>query len=94
MIHLRVVSPPDITDALVPVLRRKPADMNLTVLRSTGSNPDEDVVQFDVPQGVADEVAAGGDQFSAATVIRFSCGDRRRPPRQVVAGRSGTGPLL
>jgi len=58
MIHLRVVSPPDITDGLVPVLRRKPAVMNLTVLRSTVSNPDEDAVQSDVPQGVADEVVA------------------------------------
>lgn len=58
MIHLRVVSPPDITDALVPALRREPAVMNLTVLRSTVSNPDGDAVQFDVPQGVADEVVA------------------------------------
>ena len=56
MIHLRVVSPPDTTDALVPALRAEPAVMNLTVLRSAVSNPDGDAVQFDVLQGAADEV--------------------------------------
>jgi uncharacterized hydrophobic protein (TIGR00271 family) len=58
MIHLRVVSPPDITDALVPALRAEPAVMNLTVLRSAVSNPDGDAVHFDVLQGVADDVIA------------------------------------
>ena len=56
MIHLRVVSPPETTDALVPALRSEPAVMNLTVLRSAVSNPDGDAVQFDVLQGAADEV--------------------------------------
>ncbi|MGH3332274.1 MAG: DUF389 domain-containing protein [Nocardioidaceae bacterium] len=56
MIHLRVVSPPDITDVLVPLLRSEPAVMNLTVLRSAVSGPDGDAVQFDVMQGAADEV--------------------------------------
>ena len=32
MIHLRVVSPPDVTAGLVPELRTEPAVMNLTVL--------------------------------------------------------------
>lgn len=35
MIHLRVVSPPEITGRLLPLLRAEPAVMNLTVLPST-----------------------------------------------------------
>ena len=58
MIHLRVVSPPDITDILVPLLRSETAVMNLTVLRSAVSNPNGDAVQFDVLQGAANEVIA------------------------------------
>ena len=58
MIHLRVVSPNDITDALVPALRAEPTVLNLTVLRSAVRNPDGDAVQFDVLQGAADEIVA------------------------------------
>jgi hypothetical protein len=32
VIHLRVVSPPDVTGALMPMLRSEPAVMNLTML--------------------------------------------------------------
>ncbi|HYJ67651.1 MAG TPA: DUF389 domain-containing protein [Nocardioidaceae bacterium] len=56
MIHLRVVSPTDITDALVPALRADPAVMNLMVLRSAVTGPDGDAVHFDVLQGAADDV--------------------------------------
>jgi len=56
MIHLRVVSPPDVTPSLVPELRTEPAVMNLTVLPRAVSNPDGDAVQFDVLQGAANDV--------------------------------------
>ena len=56
MIHLRVVSPPDVTASLVPELRTEPAVMNLTVLPGAVSNPDGDAVQFDVLQGAANDV--------------------------------------
>jgi len=60
MLHLRVVSPRDVSDALVVVLRAEPAVMNMTVFRSAFrsavSNPDGDAVQFDALQGAADEV--------------------------------------
>ena len=56
MNHLRVVSPPDVTASLMPVLRTEPAVMNLTVLPGAVSNPDGDAVQFDVLQGAANEV--------------------------------------
>src|SRR4051794_32934686 len=56
MIHLRVVSPSDVTDALIPVLRGEASVINLTVLRSAVSRPDGDAVHFDVLQGAANEV--------------------------------------
>jgi hypothetical protein len=56
VIHLRVVSPPDVTGALMPVLRSEPAVMNLTMLRGVVSHPDGDAVHFDVLQGAANEV--------------------------------------
>src|SRR5262245_66418306 len=56
MINLRVVSPPDVPDALVPVLRADPAVLNLIVHRSAASSPDGDAVHFDVLQGAADDV--------------------------------------
>jgi uncharacterized hydrophobic protein (TIGR00271 family) len=56
MIHLRVVSPPDVTGSLMPALRTEPAVMNLTVLPGGVSNPDGDAVHFDVLQGAANEV--------------------------------------
>ena len=56
VIHLRVVSPPDVTETLVPVLRTEPAVMNLTVFPGAVSNPDGDAVLFDVLNGAANEV--------------------------------------
>ena len=56
MIHLRVVSPPDVTGTLMPVLSAEPAVMNLTVLPGAVTNPDGDAVQFDVLHGAANEV--------------------------------------
>jgi uncharacterized hydrophobic protein (TIGR00271 family) len=58
VIHLRVVSPPDVTAAVVRALGTEPAVMNLTVLPGTVRNPDGDAVQFDVLQGAANEVIA------------------------------------
>jgi uncharacterized hydrophobic protein (TIGR00271 family) len=56
VIHLRVVSPPDVTESLIPLLHTEPAVMNLTVLRGAVSNPDGDAVHFDVLHGAANEV--------------------------------------
>jgi uncharacterized hydrophobic protein (TIGR00271 family) len=50
VIHLRVVSPPDVTVTLVPAV------MNLTVLPGAVRNPDGDAVHFDVLHGAANEV--------------------------------------
>jgi uncharacterized hydrophobic protein (TIGR00271 family) len=56
VIHLRVVSPPDVTGTLMPLLRSEPAVVNLTVLPGAVSHPDGDAVQFDVLHGAANEV--------------------------------------
>ena len=56
MIHLRVVSPPDVIGRLMPMLRTEPAVMNLTVFPGKVSNPDGDAVYFDVLHGAADEI--------------------------------------
>ena len=56
MIHLRVVSPPDITSDLVPMLHSEPAVLNLTVLPGAVSNPNGDALHFDVLHGAANDV--------------------------------------
>jgi Domain of unknown function (DUF389) len=56
VIHLRVVSPPDVTGTLLPMLHSEPAVMNLTMLPGAVSHPDGDAVHFDVLQGAANEV--------------------------------------
>ena len=56
MIHLRVVSPPDVTGAMMPMLRSEPAVMNLTMIPGAASHPDGDAVHFDVLHGAANEV--------------------------------------
>jgi uncharacterized hydrophobic protein (TIGR00271 family) len=56
VIHLRVVSPPDVTAALVPALEANPAVMNLTVHPGAVRNPDGDAVHCDVLHGAANDV--------------------------------------
>ena len=56
MIHLRVVSPPDVTGALMPMLHSEPAVMNLMMLPGAVTHPDGDAVHFDVLHGAANEV--------------------------------------
>jgi hypothetical protein len=56
MIHLRVVSPPDVTGTLMPLLRSESAVLKLTVLPGAVSHPDGDAVHFDVLHGAANEV--------------------------------------
>jgi uncharacterized hydrophobic protein (TIGR00271 family) len=56
VIHLRVVSPPDITKMLMPALRTEPAVMNLTLHSAAASNPDGDAVHFDLLNDAANDV--------------------------------------
>jgi len=56
LIHLRVVSPSDVTSMLMPALRTEQAVMNLTLHPAAASNPDGDAVHFDVLNGAANDV--------------------------------------
>jgi uncharacterized hydrophobic protein (TIGR00271 family) len=56
MIHIRGVSPPDITPGLVASLSSRPGVLNLIVLPGVARNPDGDAVQFDVIGAEANDV--------------------------------------
>jgi uncharacterized hydrophobic protein (TIGR00271 family) len=55
MLHVRVVSPPHLTDPLVEGLAADPGVMNLVVLRAA-ARPEGDAVQFDVLSSLANPV--------------------------------------
>src|SRR6476619_2109373 len=56
MIHIRLVSPPDITAGLVDRLARDAGVCDLIVLEGVARNPDGDAVQFDVINAAANGV--------------------------------------
>jgi uncharacterized hydrophobic protein (TIGR00271 family) len=56
MIHVRVVSPVDLSPRLEEVLVGNPAVLNVTTLEGVVHNPPGDVIEFDVLQGTANEV--------------------------------------
>jgi uncharacterized hydrophobic protein (TIGR00271 family) len=56
MIHIRLVSPPDITAGLVDRLASNAGVLDLIVLEGVARNPDGDAVQFDVINAAANEV--------------------------------------
>ncbi|MDD9369625.1 MAG: DUF389 domain-containing protein [Acidimicrobiales bacterium] len=58
MIHIRAVSPPDVTSTLEASLSRRPGVLNLIVLVGAARHPDGDAVQFDVTNAEANEVLA------------------------------------
>jgi hypothetical protein len=45
MIHLRMVSPPDVTGTFLPMLHSEPAVMNLTMLPGAVSHPGDAVAR-------------------------------------------------
>ena len=75
MMHVRVVSPSTMTDAVVAVLRQQPTVVNLTVLPGAVVSPVADLVMLDVTSEHADSViralrARGLDRVGTITVIR------------------------
>jgi uncharacterized hydrophobic protein (TIGR00271 family) len=58
MIHVRVVSPPDVTPQLQALLVSDTGVMNLTVVDGTMHNPDGDAIQFDVLRGRVNDLIA------------------------------------
>jgi uncharacterized hydrophobic protein (TIGR00271 family) len=56
MIHVRAVSPRDVTPRLVDVLRANPGVLSVVVLEGAARDPDGDAVQFDVIAAEANRV--------------------------------------
>jgi uncharacterized hydrophobic protein (TIGR00271 family) len=56
VIHVRAVTPPDITSELVAGLAVRQGVLNLIVLPSVARNPDGDALQFDVTNAEANDV--------------------------------------
>ena len=48
MVHLRIVSPPDCTDAVLEILERAPSVINIIQLSEAARRPDGDVILCDV----------------------------------------------
>ncbi|MBM7442361.1 DUF389 domain-containing protein [Streptomyces sp. HB132] len=59
LIHVRAVSPPDLTERVEEFLAGDPYVLNLTVRRGDARNPDGDSVACDMPAGAANEVLRG-----------------------------------
>ncbi|MFF5899757.1 DUF389 domain-containing protein [Streptomyces argenteolus] len=59
MIHIRVVSPADLTDQVEGILTGSPYVLNLIVQRGAARNPEGDAVACDVVGGAANEVLRG-----------------------------------
>ena len=56
MLHLRVISPSDLTDKVVALLAGDPGVLNLVVLPGRARNPDGDAIECDVLSGTANTV--------------------------------------
>ncbi len=73
MIHVRLVSPPDITAGLVDLLSSNAGVFDLIVLEGVARNPDGDAVQFDVinaeANGVLQDLRARGVTRRGSVVI-------------------------
>jgi uncharacterized hydrophobic protein (TIGR00271 family) len=55
-LHVRVISPPGLTEHLVGVLTAEPGVCNVVVLAGSARRPEGDAVHFDVPDRCADAV--------------------------------------
>jgi uncharacterized hydrophobic protein (TIGR00271 family) len=73
MIHIRAVTPGDITPALIDSLASNPAVLNLIIVEGVARNPDGDAVQFDVinaeANGILSELRTRGVTARGSIVI-------------------------
>ncbi|WP_280342963.1 DUF389 domain-containing protein [Nocardia abscessus] len=67
MLHLRMISPPDITDAALEVLAADPGVTHVTLARGVALEPEGDLVQADVAREAANDVL---DDLTALGVCR------------------------
>ncbi|WP_299537084.1 DUF389 domain-containing protein [uncultured Streptomyces sp.] len=95
MIHVRAVSPPDLTDRIVALLAADPCVLNLIVQPGAARNPDGDSVACDVLSGAANRVLDGLREASldrrGSLVVETV--DMAFPGRAEENGRRALGPL-
>jgi uncharacterized hydrophobic protein (TIGR00271 family) len=92
MLHVRVVSPPDVTARLLDRLADLPGVSNLVVLEGAAQRPDGDAVFFDLDHGAANPAfralrGLGLDRDGAITVEQVDASLTAAAPR---AGRIGS----
>jgi uncharacterized hydrophobic protein (TIGR00271 family) len=63
MLHIRAVSPPDVSDRVVEMLNSEAGVFSLIVLPAAARNPDGDAIQFDVLTASANDVLAALRRF-------------------------------
>jgi uncharacterized hydrophobic protein (TIGR00271 family) len=88
MLHVRVVSPADVTERLLGMLAADPGVLNLVTLPSAASRPDGDAVQFDLAPGAANAVLAqlrelGLDRRSSVMIETVDAALADRPEQDV-----------
>lgn len=67
MLHLRLISPPELTDAVLAVLAADPGVTHVTLVRGAALEPKGDLVQADVAREAANDVL---DDLTALGVCR------------------------
>ena len=95
MLHIRVLSPPDVTARLLDRLSHLPGVQNVIVLEGAGRRPDGDAILFDVRGGAANAVfrALRGldlDRDGAITVDQVAASLTGTDPSSRPGGRIGS----
>lgn len=95
MIHIRAVSPPDLTDEVVGLLSGDPCVLNLIVRRDAARHPDGDSVACDVLAGAANDVLHRllGVHLDQRGSLVIEPVDMAFPGRASEEGRRELGPL-
>jgi len=87
MLHVRVVSPADVTERLAGELTADPGVSNLVIMRAAATRPDGDAVQFDLARASANSVLErmrelGLDRRSSVIIETVDAALVDRPPEQ------------
>ncbi|WP_331766298.1 DUF389 domain-containing protein [Embleya sp. NBC_00896] len=95
MIHVRAVSPPDLTGEVVALLAGDPCVLNLIVQPGAARNPDGDAIACDVLTGAANDVLRGlrAMRLDRRGSIVIEPVDMAFSGRAVDAGPRNLGPL-
>jgi uncharacterized hydrophobic protein (TIGR00271 family) len=84
MLHVRVVSPAELTERLAGVLSEQPGVSGLVIMRACATRPDGDAVEFNLTRGSANAVLRqmrdlGLDERGSVTIQTVDAALSRRP---------------